>query len=196
MSAEAPLIRIRAVELYERPVKLRLTFRFGLVTLTECPQAVVRAHVELPDGRSAWGVAAEMMAPKWFDKNLALSNEDNFEQLRTVLRIAREAYLGDGTPATAFRHFERHHAACLAEGARRGFNPLLASYGPAQIDRAVLDAVCRALIQDPPRGHSASPAWLSSTKATAPAPPIRANEKRPRGSRAAGRGASSERIRL
>jgi hypothetical protein len=145
MPAEALPIRIRAIELYERPVKLRLPFRFGVVTLTECPQAFVRAHVELPGGRSAWGVAAEMMAPKWFDKNLALSNEDNFEQLRSVLRIAREAYLGDASPATAFGHFERHHAACLAEGARRGFNPLLASYGPAQIDRAVFDAVCRAL---------------------------------------------------
>jgi hypothetical protein len=145
MSAEAPRIRIREIELYERPVKLRLPFRFGVVTLTECPQAFVRARIELPDGRSAWGAAAEMMAPKWFDKNLALSNEDNFEQLRSVLRIARDAYLGDPAPASAFGHFERHHAACLAEGARRGFNPLLAGYGPAQMDRAVLDAVCRAL---------------------------------------------------
>jgi hypothetical protein len=135
---------VREIELYERPVVLRLPFRFGVVTLTECPQAFVRARIEFADGRGNWGAAAEMMAPKWFDKNLQLSNEDNFDQLRDVLRLAREAYLSDGAAATAFGHFARHHDAHLAAATARGFNPLLASYGPALIDRAVLDALCRA----------------------------------------------------
>jgi hypothetical protein len=145
MATEAPRFRIREIELGERPVKLRLPFRFGVVTLTECPQAFVRARIELPDGRTGWGMAAEMMAPKWFDKNLALSNEDNFAQLRDVLRTARDAYLADTTSAASYAHFERHHAACLHAGGQRGYNPLLASYGPAQVDRAVFDALCRAL---------------------------------------------------
>ena len=62
-----------------------------------------------------------------------------------MLRLAREAYLADATPACAFGHFARQHDAQQAAGAARGFNPLLASYGPALIDRAVLDALCRAL---------------------------------------------------
>ncbi|HEY0887856.1 MAG TPA: enolase C-terminal domain-like protein [Ramlibacter sp.] len=142
--AEAPRFRIREIELYERPVVLRLPFRFGVVTLRECPQAFVRARIELADGATAWGAAAEMMAPKWFDKDLQLSNEDNFDQLRDVLRLAREAYLSDAAPATAFGHFARHHGAHLAAAQARGFNPLLASYGPALVDRAVLDALCRS----------------------------------------------------
>jgi hypothetical protein len=140
---DAPLLRLREVALFERPVHLRLPFRFGVVTLTECPQAFVRARVETADGRSAWGQAAELMAPKWFDKNLALSNEDNFDQLRDVLAMARDAYLADATPASAFGHFARHHDAHQAACAARGYNPLLASYGPALVDRAVLDALCR-----------------------------------------------------
>lgn len=143
--ADAPAFTLRAIELFERPVRLRMPFRFGVVTLTECPQAFARAQVVLPDGRTAWGAAAELMAPKWFDKNLALSNEDNFAQLRSVLRMAREAYLSDARPATAFGHFARHHDAHAQAAAREGFNPLLASYGPALLDRAVLDALCRAL---------------------------------------------------
>ncbi len=143
--AEAPRLRILELELYERPVVLRLPFRFGVVTLTQCPQAFARARIELPDGRSAWGAAAEMMAPKWFDKNLALSNDDNFEQLRAVLRLARQAYLNDQRPDSAFGHFARHHDAHLAQALALDFNPLLASYGPALIDRAVLDALCRLL---------------------------------------------------
>ncbi len=150
--AGAPTFRVVALELFERPVVLRLPFRFGVVTLTQCPQAFVRARIELPGGsnsgsnagRSAIGVAAEMMVPKWFDKNLALTNEDNIAQLRDVLLLAREAYLSDASPATAFGHFARHYDPHQMACAARGYNPLLANYGPALIDRAILDAVCRA----------------------------------------------------
>jgi len=140
---DAPRFTVREIELYERPVVLRLPFRFGVVTLTECPQAFVRARIEFADGRGEWGAAAEMMAPKWFDKNLALSNDDNFDQLRDVLRMARDGYLADTAPAGAFGHFARAYDGHMAAAAARGFNPLLASYGPALIDRAVLDALCR-----------------------------------------------------
>ncbi|WP_322997743.1 enolase C-terminal domain-like protein [Castellaniella sp.] len=143
MTIDAPRLGIEAIELYERPVRLRLPFRFGVVTLTECPQAFARVRVRGPDGRAAWGASAELMAPKWFDKNLQLSNEDNFRQLRTVLWTARDAYLSDSLPATAFGHFARHHHAHEDACVARGFNPLLANYGPALLDRAVLDAACR-----------------------------------------------------
>lgn len=141
--ADAPLFAIREIELFERPVRLRMPFRFGVVTLTECPQAFARARIEFPDGSGGWGAAAELMAPKWFDKDLALSNEDNFAQLRDVLRLARSAYLSDAAAATAFGHFARHHDAHAHAAGAQGFNPLLASYGPALLDRAVLDALCR-----------------------------------------------------
>ncbi len=84
-----------------------------------------------------------MLAPKWFDKNLALSNEDNFDQLRAALAMARALYLGDGKPRTAYGHFEAHYTAQIAAGARRDLNPLVACFGPALIDRAILDALCR-----------------------------------------------------
>ncbi|VTU31111.1 enolase C-terminal domain-like protein [Variovorax sp. RA8] len=142
---DAPRFAVREIALFERPVVLRLPFRFGVVTLTECPQAFARVRIEFADGSSAWGAAAELMAPKWFDKNLALSNEDNFDQLRRVTALAREAYLSDAAPATAFGHFARHHDPHRVAAAGLGFNPLLASYGPALLDRAVLDALCRGL---------------------------------------------------
>jgi hypothetical protein len=141
---ESPRFTVREIELYERPVVLRLPFKFGVVTLTHSPQAFVRARIETSDGRSSWGAAAEMLAPKWFDKNLHLSNEDNFEQLRDVLRLARDAYLGDATPAPAFGHFARHYDGVQQQAGVRGHNPLLANYGPALVDRAILDALCRS----------------------------------------------------
>ena len=142
--SNAPIFSVESVELFERPVKLRMPFRFGVVTLTAAPQAFVRASIRLDDGRRAEGMAAELMAPKWFDKNPALSNEDNFEQLRSALRIARGLYT-DGGIDSAFGHFARHYAAQIGRGAQQGLNSLVANYGPALVDRAVLDALCRAL---------------------------------------------------
>ena len=141
----APVFTVREVRLYEREVRLRMPFRFGVVTLTQAPQVFVRARIELPDGSSQWGAAAELLAPKWFDKNLALSNEDNFEQLRSALTFAIDAYTDPGAgPRTAFGHFAAHYEAQIAAGAACGLNPLVASFGPAQIDRAVLDACAAA----------------------------------------------------
>jgi len=140
----APHFELAAIDFFERDVRLRMPFRFGVVTLTEAPQAFARVTINLPDGQQAQGAAAELLAPKWFDKNPVLSNEDNFEQLRASLRLSREAYLGGGG-ATAFGLFEKHHAAHVGRCADVGLNPLIAGYGPALIDRAVLDALCRAL---------------------------------------------------
>jgi hypothetical protein len=141
----APQFLVREIELYERDVHLRMPFRFGVVTLREAPQCFVRARIELPDGRSAWGAAAELLAPKWFDKNLALSNEDNFDQLRLALALAAEAYTGAREPRSAFGHFAAHYDGQIAAGAVRGLNALVANFGPAQIDRAVLDALGRIM---------------------------------------------------
>src|SRR5437016_7905567 len=105
----APVFTVREVRLHEREVRLRLPFRFGVVTLTEAPQVFVRARIEFPDGRSHWGAAAELLVPKWFDKNLALSNEENFAQLRLALMLAADAYTEAAGPRTAFGHFAAHY---------------------------------------------------------------------------------------
>jgi len=131
-----PRFRVVSIELFERPVRLRMPFRFGVVTLTGAPQAFVRARIRLADGGprggEAEGAAAELMVPKWFDKDPALSNEDNFAQLRGSLRRARVRYLAGGE-RTAWAH-----SATEQEG-------LVENYGPALLDRALLDALCRSM---------------------------------------------------
>jgi L-alanine-DL-glutamate epimerase-like enolase superfamily enzyme len=121
---------IQQVDFFERQVRLRMPFRFGVVTLTEAPQAFSRVKISI-NGKAADGAAAEMLAPKWFDKNPALTNEENFEQLRDSMRQARAAYLAGGEN-TAFGH-------------SRPTVGLVENFGPALLDRAVLDALCRAL---------------------------------------------------
>lgn len=121
-----------------------MPFRFGVVTLDRGLQAFVRVRVTLDDGRHAWGLAAEMLAPKWFDKDLALTNEDNEEQLRVSLRIARALYLAEPAPSPFGLYAATYRPQLEACGSRK-LNPLVAGFGPAVLDRAVLDAVCRCL---------------------------------------------------
>ncbi len=141
----APRFTMEAIELYERDVRLRLPFRFGVVTLTEAPQAFARVRIRGEAGNEAWGEAAELLAPKWFDKNLALSNGENFDQLRQSLHLAADLYLGTAGPNTAFGHFARVYQPQFDRCAARGLNRLIASFGPALIDRAALDALCRLI---------------------------------------------------
>ena len=137
---------IEDIALFERPVPFRMPFRFGAATLDHAPQAFVRVGIRMAGGDVVeHGASAEMMMPKWFDKNPSLSNEDNVDQLRRSLLFAREAYLSDRAPASAFAHHARHYHPLLALNARSGNEGLVAGYGPALIDRAVIDAVCRAM---------------------------------------------------
>ena len=145
MTGTAPAFRIVALDCFERPVRYRLPFRFGAATVTSGVQAFVRARIRLADGREADGGTAELMVPKWFDKDPALSDAANVDQLRAALQVAREAYLDDARPRTAFDHAASRLETCRREGERRALPPLAAGFGPAEVDRAVIDALCRAL---------------------------------------------------
>ncbi|MGQ0676512.1 MAG: hypothetical protein ACT4N4_10575 [Rhodospirillales bacterium] len=142
MSA-APRVKLESVERFERDVKLRLPFRFGVVTVTEASQAVIRARVALSDGRVAEGVAAETLAAKWFDKNPGLSDAQNLDQLRQALDIAIALYTARGW-STAFGLYADTYDDQLKRGAALGLDPLVAGYGPALLDRAILDALGQA----------------------------------------------------
>ncbi|MFL5215824.1 MAG: mandelate racemase, partial [Microvirga sp.] len=144
---DAPRLKLVEVERYERDVRLRLPFRFGVTTVTHATQAVIRATIALPDGHTEQGVAAETLAAKWFDKNLALSDEQNLDQLRQSLAIAIELYTARGFD-TPFGLYAGVYREQQARGAALDLNPLVASYGPALLDRAIADALGRAT------GHS------------------------------------------
>jgi len=142
-SSRAPRFAVTALECYERPVTLRLPFRFGAATVKEAPQAFVRASIHATDGRSAQGMTAELMIPKWFDKSPHRSNDENIDALRRSLALAAAAYCSNSAPRTAFGHAAFHYHALLDAGEREGINALTMSYGAALADRAVLDALCR-----------------------------------------------------
>jgi hypothetical protein len=140
--AFAPKVKLLGVEAFEQPFRLRMPFRFGVITVTEGLQAFLRVHLRLDDGREGFGYAAEALAAKWFDKNPALSDGQNQDQLRKSIELAADAYR-EAPPSTAFALFADNYRYQIRAGRELGLPPLVASYGNALIDRAVLDAVCR-----------------------------------------------------
>lgn len=142
MTVPAPRLKVSSIELFEQPFRLRLPFRFGVITVTEGVQAIARVRVRCEDGREAAGFAAEALGAKWFDKNPALTDAQNLDQLRKALELCAQGYRA-APWSSAFDLHAEHYARQLEEGARLGLPPLVASYGPALLDRAVLDAMCR-----------------------------------------------------
>lgn len=136
-------LRIHEVQLFQRHVTLRLPFRFGAATVTQCPQAFVRVRGEV-DGRSFEGASAELMVPKWFDKSPALTHEQNFEQLRESLRNAREALLATREAMSPHALSQVAGETAIAVSVARGLPRLAAQFGPALLDKAVADAALRA----------------------------------------------------
>lgn len=140
--SEAPRIRLIEAVAFERPVRFRMPFRFGAARVDGTSQAFVRVRIADEQGRVASGWSAEMMMPKWFDKNPELTAAENIDQLRTALRLGIEALMAAGTGTTFGLHASvesAHHQAC----AEAGLNGLIASFGLALADRAVVDALCR-----------------------------------------------------
>jgi L-alanine-DL-glutamate epimerase-like enolase superfamily enzyme len=138
-----PRVKIEDVRCLEREVRLRLPFRFGAATVTRSTQAVVSLTLALEDGRTATGVAAEILAAKWFDKDPALTDAQNVQQLRQALALAVTLYGAQGW-STPFGLYACSYHDQLRKGAELGLTPLAAGFGPALLDRAVLDALGRA----------------------------------------------------
>lgn len=137
----APHLRIHAIDIAERPVVFTQPFRFGSMTMTAAPQAYVRVSAEV-EGSATVGASAELMVPKWFDKDPAKSPEQTIAELRRSLVLARKAYLGGED--TAFGLHAARIGGQVAVCRREGIPRLAAAFGPAEIDKAVLDALFRA----------------------------------------------------
>jgi hypothetical protein len=144
----APKLVVRSIDFAERPVRFKMPFRFGAVTVEGAPQVFVHVAIELEGyGRSS-GATAELIVPKWFNKDPALTPDQTVDQLRRSLEIARKLYLDEPRWDTAFGLSASRAGAQDAECGREGIPGLAAAFGPAELDKAILDALLRALHLD------------------------------------------------
>lgn len=141
----SPRLKLRDIAFFERPTQFARPFRFGAITINATPQLFVRVEIEVEGRGVAVGASAELLVPKWFDKRPELSPAQTVDGLRRSLEIARGLYLARTGYQTAFDL----HAACIgaqiATCAKKNIPALAAAYGPAEIDKAILDALLRGV---------------------------------------------------
>jgi hypothetical protein len=138
-------LAVRDISFFERPVRFARPFRFGAVVISATPQAFVRAEIEVEGKGRSVGASAELLVPKWFDKRPHLSPEQTVTELRRSLAIARELYLSHQGFESAFALHAGRLAAQVEACAKEDIPPLAAAYGPAEIDKAILDALLRCV---------------------------------------------------
>lgn len=136
-------LAVRDIALFERAVGFARPFRFGAVVVEAASQVFVRAEIEIEGRGRSVGASAEMMVPKWFDKRASLSTEQTVDELRRSLAIASQLYLTSSSFDTAFGHHASRIATQIGACAKEGIPPLAAIFGPAEIDKAILDALLR-----------------------------------------------------
>ena len=135
-------IRLEDVRFYMRNVHTRMPFKYGAAVLTAVPILHVVVEGALKNGTPVQGVAADILPPKWFDKDPAKSYEDNVADLLWAARSARSAYLAAArTPKPFFAIWQAGYAQTMAAGDAHGLNRLTTVHGSTLMERALIDAV-------------------------------------------------------
>ena len=135
------MFRIVDISVYERPMLLRLPFQFGDVVVNETTEAYLQVAIEIA-GKTYTGYSAQAMIPRWFDKRPKLNSQQTVEELRETLRKTAQEALG-------MHGFVAEISAQVRELVYREMpknSPRLAAgFGPAMLEKALIDAVCLSL---------------------------------------------------
>lgn len=135
-------LRLLDTALFRAELRTRMPFRYGIATLTQLPHVFLRAEVEI-DGKLHAGIAADHLPPKWFTKDPARDPLAEIDEMLAVINRARQhaRAIDAPTPFAFWRElYERQAAWARAEK----IPPLLAHFGVSLVERAVIDAFCRA----------------------------------------------------
>src|SRR5215204_4178773 len=101
-----PRVRVSSFQFIEIPMRTRVPFRYGIVTLTSLTHLIVRFEVAV-DGKSQYGYAADGLAPKWFTKDPQRPIDDEVVEMKQVIRAACERAVAAGECGSAYELWQR-----------------------------------------------------------------------------------------
>lgn len=136
------MISLCDAELRRIQLRARIPFRYGIATMTEVPHVFVQLTFGI-NGRRHSGISADHLPPKWFTKDPARALDDEVEEMLAVIRAAVGHARGIRA-ASPFAFWRELHEAQAAWGRRKGLPVLLSQFGASLVERALIDAFCRA----------------------------------------------------
>ena len=136
-------ISVEKIDLNILNMHTRFPFKYGIASLVALPHLFVRARVNV-DGAREIGLAADGLPPKWFTKNPDAPFEDDLDEMLTAIQRACEFALQTGTGDSVFDFWQQVYAAQRTWARGTAYPPLLWAFGVSLVERAVIDAFCRA----------------------------------------------------
>lgn len=140
-----PTFTLSEIRFFLRETETRFPFRYGIASMTRVPHLFLRVAIEV-GGQRSFGVASEGLPPKWFTKNPASPFEEDLVEMGAVIGHAA-ATAGEiaRRPVGYFDFWRELYDAQSRWAEENGVAPLLAGLGVSLCERAVLDALARAL---------------------------------------------------
>jgi len=123
--------------------ELRIPFSFGVTTLRDLPHAFVSATVTV-DGTATQGIAADNLVPRWFSKDPEKSPAEDIADLERVIRRACDHGVQLQPAASPFAFWRSLYDRQRQWAESTDHPPLVWGLGVALVERAVVDAFCRA----------------------------------------------------
>lgn len=135
-------IHIHKGEVFLLDLRTRLPFKYGIATMTQTPHVFVRVQLEV-DGKPVSGIAADHLPPKWFTKDPTRPIEEEIDEMLRVITQALALAAGLRAP-TPFDAWLQLNEAQARWGRQAHLAPLLTQFGTSLVERALIEAVCRA----------------------------------------------------
>lgn len=141
------MIRVLSATTHTLPMRTRLPFRYGIVTLREIEHCFVRV-LAVVDGVEVTGMAADGLAPKWFTKIPDTTIAHDVAEMKQVIAAACARAESIGQAETVFDFWQALYAQQVqpSQGSEacEDLPRLLLSFGASLVERALIDAFCRA----------------------------------------------------
>jgi hypothetical protein len=136
-------IKILDTKMNVLDMRTRMPFKYGIAILTALPHVFVTVQADV-DGKSVTGIASDGLPPKWFTKNPDEPFRDEITAMMSVIRHATDL-AGDMPPSVnVFSLWQDLYARQGTWATSVGYPPLLWAFGVSLIERATIDAFCKA----------------------------------------------------
>lgn len=136
-------VNVLRVQCYVLNMRTRMPFKYGIASMTALPHLFMRMEAVI-DGRLALGVSSEGLPPKWFTKNPETLFEDDLDEMLNVIRAADEYAVEIGAHPSFFAWWKTLDGQTRDWGKINNQPPLLTGLGVSLVERALIDAFCRA----------------------------------------------------
>ena len=137
------MLQVKAIDIRLFNMRTRLPFRYGIVTVRACPHLFLKLTLEI-DGRRVSGVAADHLPPKWFTKNPQTPFEEDLKDMIGLIRHAADHAVLAGPKPDVYSLVNDVYLAQSIWGREKNFPPLLYNHGVSLVERACIEALCRA----------------------------------------------------